>query len=37
MKLLEVLLERRGEVVTREQLRNRVRPDENFGDFDQVF
>jgi TolB-like protein/DNA-binding winged helix-turn-helix (wHTH) protein/Tfp pilus assembly protein PilF len=36
MKLLEVLLERRGEVVTREQLRNRVWPDENFGDFDQA-
>jgi DNA-binding winged helix-turn-helix (wHTH) protein len=36
MKLLGVLLERPGEVVTREELRNRVWPDENFGDFDQA-
>src|ERR1700691_6358356 len=36
MKLLEVLLERRGEVVTREELCSRVWPDENFGDFDQA-
>jgi TolB-like protein/DNA-binding winged helix-turn-helix (wHTH) protein/Flp pilus assembly protein TadD len=36
LKLLEVLLERPGEVVTREELRSRVWPDETFGDFDQA-
>src|SRR5580700_4212886 len=36
LKLLGVLLERPGEVVTREELRNRVWPDESFGDFDQA-
>jgi TolB-like protein/DNA-binding winged helix-turn-helix (wHTH) protein/Tfp pilus assembly protein PilF len=36
MKLLEILLERPGEVVTREELRGRVRADEGFGDFDQA-
>ena len=36
MKLLEILLEHPGEVVTREELRSRVWPDENFGDFDQA-
>jgi len=36
LKLLEVLLERSGEVVTREELRSRVWPDESFGDFDQA-
>jgi len=36
MKLLELLLERPGEVVTREELRSRVWPDESFGDFDQA-
>ena len=36
MKLLEILLERPGEVVTREELRNRVWPNESFGDFDQA-
>jgi TolB-like protein/DNA-binding winged helix-turn-helix (wHTH) protein/Flp pilus assembly protein TadD len=36
MKLLEILLEHPGEVVTREQLRGRVWPNENFGDFDQA-
>jgi TolB-like protein/DNA-binding winged helix-turn-helix (wHTH) protein/Flp pilus assembly protein TadD len=36
MKLLEILLERPGEVVTREELRGRVWPSENFGDFDQA-
>jgi TolB-like protein/DNA-binding winged helix-turn-helix (wHTH) protein/Flp pilus assembly protein TadD len=36
LKLLEVLLERPGEVVTREELRNRVWPSESFGDFDQA-
>jgi TolB-like protein/DNA-binding winged helix-turn-helix (wHTH) protein/Tfp pilus assembly protein PilF len=34
MKLLEILLERNGEVVTREEFRSRVWPNENFGDFD---
>ncbi len=36
MKLLEILLERPGEVVTREELRDRVWADESFGDFDQA-
>ena len=36
MKLLEILLEHPGEVVTREELRSRVWPDESFGDFDQA-
>jgi TolB-like protein/DNA-binding winged helix-turn-helix (wHTH) protein/Flp pilus assembly protein TadD len=36
MKLLEILLERPGEVVTREQLRSRIWPNESFGDFDQA-
>ncbi len=36
LKLLGVLLERPGEVVTREELRSRVWPDESFGDFDQA-
>src|SRR5438270_440350 len=36
MKLLELLLERPGEVVTREELRGRVWADESFGDFDQA-
>ena len=36
MKLLQILLERPGEVVTREELRGRVWPDESFGDFDQA-
>ena len=36
MKLLEILLERPGEVVTREELRSRVWVDESFGDFDQA-
>jgi TolB-like protein/DNA-binding winged helix-turn-helix (wHTH) protein/Flp pilus assembly protein TadD len=36
MKLLEILLERPGEVVTREELRGRVWPSESFGDFDQA-
>src|SRR6201988_3959143 len=35
MKLLEILLERPGEIVTREELRSRVW-DESFGDFDQA-
>ena len=36
MKLLEILLEHQGEVVTREELRSRVWPNESFGDFDQA-
>ncbi len=36
MKLLEILLERPGEIITREELRSRVWPNENFGDFDQA-
>ena len=36
MKLLEILLENPGEVVTREELRSRVWPSESFGDFDQA-
>ncbi len=36
MKLLEILLERPGEVITREELRSRVWTDESFGDFDQA-
>src|SRR5205809_6651603 len=36
MKLLEILLERPGEVVTREELRGRIRADEGFGDFEQA-
>jgi TolB-like protein/DNA-binding winged helix-turn-helix (wHTH) protein/Tfp pilus assembly protein PilF len=36
MKLLEILLERPGEVITREELRSRVWPSESFGDFDQA-
>jgi TolB-like protein/DNA-binding winged helix-turn-helix (wHTH) protein/Flp pilus assembly protein TadD len=36
MKLLGILLERPGEVVTREELRSRVWSEESFGDFDQA-
>lgn len=36
LKLLEILLERPGEVVTREELRSRIWPDDSFGDFDQA-
>ena len=36
MKLLEILLEHPGEVVTREELRSRIWADDNFGDFDQA-
>jgi TolB-like protein/DNA-binding winged helix-turn-helix (wHTH) protein/Tfp pilus assembly protein PilF len=36
MKLLEILLERPAEVVTREELRGRIWPNESFGDFDQA-
>ena len=33
LKLLEILLERPGEVVTREELRGRIWPNESFGRF----
>lgn len=36
MKLLEILLENAGEVVTREELRGRIWREESFGDFDQA-
>src|SRR5580692_312700 len=36
LKLLQILLERPGEVVSREQLRNRLWINESFGDFDQA-
>jgi TolB-like protein/DNA-binding winged helix-turn-helix (wHTH) protein/Flp pilus assembly protein TadD len=36
LKLLEILLERPGEVVTREELRSRIWSGENFGDFHQA-
>src|SRR5215470_392810 len=35
-RILEALLERPGEVVTREELRSRIWPNESFGDFDQA-
>ena len=35
-KLLVLLLERPGQVVTREELRNRIWPEESFGDFDHA-
>jgi TolB-like protein/DNA-binding winged helix-turn-helix (wHTH) protein/Tfp pilus assembly protein PilF len=35
-KILEALLERPGELVTREELHSRIWPDESFGDFDQA-
>src|SRR6201981_4206528 len=36
MKLLQILLEHPRKVVTREDLRSRVWPNESFGDFDQA-
>jgi TolB-like protein/DNA-binding winged helix-turn-helix (wHTH) protein/Flp pilus assembly protein TadD len=36
LKLLAILLERPGDVVTREELRSRIWAEENFGDFDQA-
>src|SRR5215475_13347036 len=36
LKLLEILLEHPGEVVTREELRTSIWPEESFGDFDQA-
>ena len=36
LKVLQILLERPGEVVSREELRNRLWSNESFGDFDQA-
>ena len=36
MRLLEILLERPGEIITREELRSRVWTNQDFGDFDQA-
>jgi TolB-like protein/DNA-binding winged helix-turn-helix (wHTH) protein/Flp pilus assembly protein TadD len=36
LKLLEILLEHPGEVISREQLRNRLWANDSFGDFDQA-
>ena len=36
LKLLEALLERPGDAVTREELRARIWPEASFGDFDQA-
>jgi TolB-like protein/DNA-binding winged helix-turn-helix (wHTH) protein len=36
LKVLQILLERPGELVTREQLRTRLGAQETFGDFDQA-
>jgi Tol biopolymer transport system component/DNA-binding winged helix-turn-helix (wHTH) protein len=36
LKVLIALLEHPGEVVTREELRNRIWPEESFGDFDHA-
>jgi len=36
LRLLEILLERPGELVAREELRSRMWPNESFGDFDQA-
>src|ERR1700739_3896344 len=36
LKLLQILLEHRGEVVSREYLRNQLWANEGFGDFDQA-
>src|SRR4051812_35958677 len=36
LRLLEILVEHPGEVVTREELRSRIWPNESFGDFDQA-
>ncbi|MGA2851756.1 MAG: winged helix-turn-helix domain-containing protein [Terracidiphilus sp.] len=35
-KVLEILLERPGELVTREELQSRIWPDASFGDFDHA-
>src|ERR1043165_1920469 len=36
LKLLEIMLERTGAVVSRDELRNRIWTDESYGDFDQA-
>src|SRR5881394_2821422 len=36
LRLLEILVEHPGEVVTREELRSQIWPNESFGDFDQA-
>ena len=36
LKVLQILLERPGEAVSREELRNRLWSNESFGDFDQA-
>lgn len=36
LKMLEILLEHPGEMVSREELRQRLWPDDTFGDFDQA-
>jgi TolB-like protein/DNA-binding winged helix-turn-helix (wHTH) protein/Tfp pilus assembly protein PilF len=36
LRLLEILVEHPGEIVTREELRSRIWPNESFGDFDQA-
>jgi eukaryotic-like serine/threonine-protein kinase len=35
-KILQILLEHPGDLVTREELQSRIWPDENFGDFDHA-
>src|ERR1700689_1780446 len=35
-KVLQILLEHRGELVTREELQSRIWPEESFGDFDHA-
>jgi len=35
-KVLHILLEHRGDLVTREELQSRIWPEENFGDFDHA-
>src|ERR1700761_3275375 len=35
-KILQILLERPGHLVTREELQTRIWPDENYGDFDHA-
>ena len=35
-KVLQALLEHPGELITREQLHDRIWPDASFGDFDQA-
>src|SRR5580693_8250500 len=35
-RVLEILLEHRGELVTREELQSRIWPEESFGDFDHA-